>query len=1142
MAQEVVVKYLKELDLVSHQTDSYHRFIYHDIPHIIGSASPITHWAEHNPAIGRSKYEVQLHIENLRWEKPRMEEASRMVRIMTPYDARMRNFTYAAVLYVAVRAVVKEYGGEKYENVVATSEFVCPKVHFGRVPVMVGSKLCVMDDLKASPHELRECERDPGGYFIAKGGERVLLAAEKVADNRIMVYYDKKKRPHAPYCAEIKSLSEATPMTPKKIELFLSSKFNGIGFPITGIFPRLTGDIPIAILFRVLGVVTDDDILQCIWPEYSRRPDVAPLVEAFAASLFVAGTMKIFTREQAVAYVAGHGAATIRDVAEGAWIDAELLPNCANSNTAKAITLGRMVDKLLRVHAGWVPLDNRDAYKNKRIVLPGTLLSQRYRQLYMKAIKDMKSKLNIECNKAAWKKDGANKAAALINLASLSKIIRMTTVEKKLQQAITTGSFGSDNSTAKNGVSQVLNRLSYHATLSHLRRIQTPVERAGKLTGPRKLDGSSFGFMCPYETPEGAQVGLVKAIAMGAAITMAQPGDLVIEQLKRSGLPLLPLTGRRMHDVLILVNNCPCFLTRDPAAVYDTCKSWKLTGVWHPHISVAWFVDQHTIEIETDMGRMVRLVADLHAPHVSKVVGVGAGAEVVEAEEDAKLVPVWVSPLETETLLIAPSMEDATHNRKSDRLMRYTHAEIDGSLHMGYMASLVPFPEHNQGPRICYSTNMSKQGVGLYATNHEQRMTDKNAFVLLHPQKPIVHTRVYDALGLEHNACGRNMIVAIQCYTGYNQEDSLVMNGGSAERGILDSVLNTVYTDEINTNVSSGKDERFMKPDSTCRGFIKDVSYEALREDGVPALHARVHPEDIVIGKVMASRDGSAYKDVSTAYRGSEDATVHGVFMSRNADGCPSMKVRLQVYRKPCVANKLSSMHAQKGTIGLVLPEADMPFTASGLKPDLIMNPHAIPSRMTIGHVMEMLLGKAVAGHGAFGDGTAYAHLGVDEIRDLLLAAGMDDAGDEYLYNGMTGERIKCKIFMGTTYYMALKHMVADKFHVRSSGRVMLLTRQPNEGRSRDGGFRVGEMERDALLGHGAASMIQERLMKVSDAHRQAVCRKCGGMPVYNQKECLTWCRRCDNRVDIGIVEMPYAMKLLCQEMGAIGIEARIVL
>lgn len=371
------------------------------------------------------------------------------------------------------------------------------------------------------------------------------------------------------------------------------------------------------------------------------------------------------------------------------------------------------------------------------------------------------------------------------------------------------------------------------------------------------------------------------------------------------------------------------------------------------------------------------------------------------------------------------------------------------------------------------------------------------------------------------------------------------MNRSSVNRGFMRGLYYTMYKDEEHRNVTSGREEKFMKPVKHLTRKFKNTSYAGINDNGVPVLNAEIQENDIVIGKVVNLRNDSAgynYRDASTTHKNSEPCRVDGVWQDKNSDGYPFVKVRVVSERIPQIGDKFSSRHGQKGTVGMLLNEEDMPFTADGLRPDLIMNPHAVPSRMTIAQLMENIFGKIGVRRGTLGDGTPYSHLKVEELRQHMLDLGLHSYGNEILYNGQTGEMMEAEIFMGPTFYQRLKHMVIDKKHSRGRGPIVSLTRQPCEGRSRDGGLRVGEMERDCLLSHGAAAFTKERLMDVSDPFPTGICKTCGTLAVVNEDESIYSCGTCGNKTEFIYKTIPYAMKLWMQELEAMHIVPRVVL
>jgi len=1124
--------------LVEHQIESFEDFIRNKIPLIVCSTNPIVVWHEQDPETKKYKYEFRLSFENVTYMKPRIQEATGRVKPMFPQEARLRNFTYAAQMFVDVRFITRAYHGPTLSQF-DESVRVFEGISLGKIPVMLGSSLCIMKDYPLSPEELGECSQDPFGYFVIHGSERTILSQEKVADNRIMVFTGKKTATKYNYSVEFKSLHESFTMPPKKLEIRLSTKFNGYGYPLHACLPRFREELPLIILFRALGMDNDEDIAKLVWGTQQDQYDT------LMASFSECADIKVYTRDDALEYLSHHlqYATPQEDKKEYVrqLLETELLPHVklAGDQSSlevlegrKTILISAMIRRLMLTNQGKITLDDRDSYPNKRVVSTGALLTHLFRQLFQKVCKDIRGKFVHEINNDSWKK-GTPRPIEVLNLNNLYKILKVSTIEGKLKQALATGNFtvqgvGTGSTATKMGVSQVLNRISYLATLSHLRRIQTPVEKSGKLLAPRKLHGTSFGFVCPVETPEGHSVGIVKSLSMLTSVSQHTPSMVIIDRLKER-LQWIS-SSKPYQGIPVSLNGVILGYTKDPKSLYDYLKEAKRTFVLHPHSSIVWNILDSEFAIETDGGRIVR---PLFRVQQGKILNPPETRNNWNSWIQSNI--EYVDAAESDTIRVSMFPREITDE--------HTHCEIHPTLILGHMASTIPMSDHNQSPRNTYQSAMGKQAMGLYARNYAKRL-DKNGYILCNPMRPFVETRMMSVLGTEQMPFGYNAIVAIGIYSGYNQEDSVILNKGALDRGLFRSLYYTIYKDEEHRNLASGKEEKFSRPQrETTKGF-KSSSYEAVQETGMPKQNAYINENDILIGKVTNLKNdphGYKYRDSSTVYKGSETARVDGVWQDKNSEGYPFIKVRCVSERVPEIGDKVSSRHGQKGTCGIILNEEDMPFTASGLRPDIIMNPHAVPSRMTIAQLMETMFGKVCAETGNLGDGTPYSHLKIEDLKEHMLKLGMHSYGNELLYNGQTGEMMQAEIFMGPTFYQRLKHMVRDKTHSRAKGPIVSLTRQPCEGRARDGGLRVGEMERDCMLSHGTAMFTKERLMDVSDPFRTGFCKNCGVMAVVNKDAGLYECGTCGVRTEFEQKTIPYAMKLWCQELEAMHIVPRLV-
>ena len=778
--------------MVDHQIDSFEDFVRAKIPLIIQSTPPITVWHEQDETIKKYKYEFKLSFENVSYIKPRIQEATGRVKPMLPMEARIRNFTYSAQMYVDIRFIARTYKGPMLDTYDEESR-VFEGISLGKLPVMLGSSLCLLKDYPLSLEEYGECAHDPLGYFIVHGSERTILCQEKVADNRIMIFMNKKTASKHLYSVEIKSLHESFTMPPKKLEIRLSSKFNGYGNPLTACVPRFREDIPVVVFYRAIGVVSDKAITKLIWGSETEIH-----AELLAASFRDAAEINVFTQEEAIQYLTNHLQYGTNQEDKCAYVrqllTTELLPHVKFAgevpvpsihNARKAMLMSSMIRRLFLTYCKQIPLDDRDSYPNKRVVTTGSLLTHLFRQLFQKVCNDTRNEFVQEVNNDGWKKSvGAEGPSAprpmeILNINNLYKILKLSAIEGKLKQALATGNFtvqglGSSSSASmsnatKVGVSQVLARMSYASTLSHLRRIQTPVEKSGKLLAPRKLHGTSWGFVCPVETPEGHSVGIVKNMSLLTSVTQHIPTNTVLHFLRENCSLEWIDTPRVYAGTSITVNGVIVGYTRDPNKVVTQLRKAKQTARLHPHMSVAWYTLMDTITIETDGGRFVR-----------PVFRVGATEPEGEARKDwnnwVKSCVDYIDASETETLRIAIRKEDATAH--------HTHYEIHPSLIVGHMASTIPLSDHNQSPRNTYQSAMGKQAMCVYAGNFAKRL-DKNAYVLCSLTRPIVETRAMNILKMHEMPFGINAVVAIACYGGYNQEDSIIMNKSAVNRGLF---------------------------------------------------------------------------------------------------------------------------------------------------------------------------------------------------------------------------------------------------------------------------------------------------------------------------------------------------------------------
>jgi len=1518
--------------LVRHQIESYNHFINYQIQRTIQMFNPVRIRSENDFVESEGMYmlEIVVSFDNFKLYPPQIHENNGATKLMLPQEAKLRNFTYSAGMTVDVHV---QYIIRNTENMLQTRivEKTLPKINIGKMPIMLKSSVCVLTQNKHIHSAFTgECPMDCGGYFIIKGSEKTVLGQERAAENRIYCF-DGKNTTKWNWFAEIKSVPDSKCISPKQIDMMIASKNNGFGHGIYVTIPRIKQPVELFVVFRALGIISDKSICEYILLNI-KDSKYTELLNALQASIIDAN--KILTQEDAIKHIItlvaftpinmdrDTGAKKKREFALDV-LNNDLFPHCKTS-PQKIYLLGVMAKKLLETSMGWLPPDDRDSYLNKRIELTGTLINNLFRNYFNKLIKEMQKQVVREINNGSWKsmEDYEN----IINMTNIYKIMKSTTIENGINRALSTGDFSiKQSNSSKVGVAQVLNRLTYVASLSHLRRINTPLEKSGELIAPRKLHNTTWGFLCPAETPEGQSIGVVKNISYMTHITIPTNSSSLYEYVE----PFIKTVDSvenpvELHDkVKVFVNGCWVGVSDTPSELYLDMKDKKYRGIINIYTSVVFDYKTMEIRICNDGGRLARpvlRVRDNHALLTPEIVDKIATKQLswndllTNCRIDESVIE-YIDPEEQNYAMIAMKSKNRYLVDPSLR-NNYTHCEIHPSTIFGVLASCIPFPEHNQAPRNTYQCAMSKQSIGIYSTNFDQRM-DKTAYILSYPSRPLVDTRLMNFIQLNKIPSGQQIHVAIMTHTGYNQEDSVLVNKGSIDRGLF---MSTIYHTEKDEDKNIIRDEIIRcKPNKQKTKGIKFGNYDKLNEQGFIPENAMVENRDVIIAKIIPIKENRndptktiKYEDQSKTFRTTEETYIDKNYTGRNGDGYNFAKVRVRILRKPVLGDKFcalptqqvltdqgwveirdvdpavhrvcsldangnmcyefpsakfeydhdsitgqdqplcafknkqvefvcthnhklyverrrkvslgyelieagtvmsdkkqvrfqktmenaypdqatirigeteynmdawlqlvgmfisdghcdknraglyisavkerkvtfvseiltklgvawtyqtagkffvshsthpniydemikfslgslnkhlpeyvwnlsqrqsivlmeallqgdghtmeykgesgfsrygtisvqladditrlalhcgwsgivkiaeeptgiartgkrnlgsragedvsitlqhtyykvsiirsqnqpwiykkdnasnvesrvdycgkvyciempsshvyymresqtspcliignSSRHGQKGTCGNIIPECDMPFTKDGLRPDIIINPHAIPSRMTIAQLKETLLGKVLLELGIFGDGTSFGNLDIKTISEELQKLGYESYGNEIMYNGLTGEQLETSIFMGPVFYQRLKHMVNDKQHSRSIGPMVNLTRQPAEGRSRDGGFRIGEMERDVMIAHGMSSFCKERLYDVSDKYSTHVCKKCGMIAPFNDGDrtansdfTIHRCNTCDNMTDFSRVNIPYSYKLLSQELQTINVVPRLI-
>jgi DNA-directed RNA polymerase II subunit RPB2 len=1305
--------------LVRHQLESYNDCVNRQLPQTIQMFNPVQIRSEKDFIAELNQYalETEITFVNLKIHQPHIYENNGSTKIMLPTIAKLRNFTYASnmTIDINIKYTIRDTLNMDQPRIVNKT---ITKISIGKFPIMVNSSICVLNQHShINPTSIDECAFDHGGYFIIKGSEKTVLQQERAAQN-IVYCYDGKNTSKCSWYAEIKSMPDNKCISPKQIEIEVISRNNGYGFPLKVVIPRIKESIDLFVVFRALGVLADREICQYILLN-ENTPENEEMLAYLNASIIEAN--KYMTQEDAIRHITSyaaftpinmdkdHGTKKKRDFVMEV-LSNDLFPHC-RTPAQKIYFLGYMANMLIQTALGRIKPSDRDSYINKRIDTTGTLLNNLFRNYYNKMVKEMQKNILKEINNGSWRstEDYEN----IINSANICKMIKSTTIETGINRALATGDFSiKQSNSSKVGVAQVVNRLTTAATLSHMRRINTPIDKSGELIEPRKLHGTTWGFLCCAETPEGQSIGVVKSISSLMHLTISSNSSSLYTYAEPFIMSLDSIKPSQAYDkVKVFINGCWIGNTETPIELYNDMKDKKYRGIINIYTSVIFDYKNMEIRICNDAGRMTRpllRVKDGKAIITRKIITQLENNELswndllTNCKLDESVIE-YIDPCEQNYAMIALKAKGSYILENTH--VKYTHSEIHPSTIFGVLASCIPFPEHNQAPRNTYQCAQGKQAMGVYATNYDKRY-DKTAYVLSYPSRPLVDTRLMNWLDLVKIPSGQVIHVAIMSYTGYNQEDSVLINKGSIDRGMF---ATTIYHTEKDEDKNITRFVSRCKPDPTKTKGIKYGNYDKIDATGFVPKNTLLEDHTIIISKVVNIKENRndptkqiKCEDQSKSVRtGGEEIYVDSNVQCRNGDGYNCAKVRMRTFRKPCIGDKFcmtddhdvltlnrgwvpiaevvksdliaqlnrttnkleyvnpietlvfdhegemyeiesqgvsqkvtmnhrmwvqrrdqpnyeliqvkdivgenviykcydttfnnifdsnecymnstnittdfvgkvyclrvpsevflvrrngrcsftgnSSRHGQKGTCGLIIPECDMPYTKNGLRPDIIINPHAIPSRMTIGQLKETLLGKVLVHLGLFGDGTSFGELDVKTIAEKLQDQGYESYGNELMYNGLTGEQFNTSIFIGPVFYQRLKHMVNDKQHSRSIGPMVNLTRQPAEGRSRDGGFRIGEMERDVMIAHGISRFCRERLYDVSDKYSVHVCKKCGMIAQYNDvgnsmlgkfNFSVHKCSICDNMTDFAYVEIPYAFKLMAQELQTINCVPRLM-
>lgn len=1156
-AKIAIVTFLQYDGLLAHQINSYEAFMLQQLRVIVMENSDLTVMSE------KTGHCLQLSFVDVHIRSPQIQEADGVRHHVWPNECRLRGLSYNVSVYLD--AVLKEEwrapsmipetpktaAGSETK---ASSTAVGPPKEGGttiyhemllcNLPCMVQSSLCTLRAVPPMPWRTAECYLDKGGYFIISGTEKCPIAQERLRNNYIFV------RTVAGACvAEIRSAHNSKTRSTSTLQMQLTVR--GKMTALLASLPFVDIPVPLCILLRLFNVPPGDLHTTILEQLPSANPKERQDVESLLYVALVTATPGVTvtqTREELVEWLGRTGTKEPTSVRRARYIDhilnSELLPHLGTDNTPKThqlkvIFLSLMTIKILRVSLKQLMPDDRDDLALKRVDATGVLFATLFRQLYRNFLKLLQTNLHR-----------VMEARRHLNLLDL--VQNSSKITSGFAYAMATGQWGVQKSSSQKGVVQVRQPQNIMGGLSHLRRVNTPVAREGKLTKPRELSLSHYGRLCAVETPEGQACGLVEVLALLVHIRQGSPAVLLLQNLRRH-LSLAPLAFRTPHDTMVLVNGMPLGLTQEPERVVVELRQRRRATHIPFDVSIVHLPREHLILVDNDAGCLLRPLIPKHDLGRFYHVTHTAPPPLLWRHLCAMGAVEFVDRLE-EMHLAVSTLAGAQWA---------THVELHPSGILGLCASMIPLLNHNQAPRNLFQSAMSKQAMGLHTHALELQMPTLS-HVLHYPQPHLVPTLTYLACDGAKAPSSVNVIVAICTYGGYNQEDSIIVNAAALQRGLFRSTVLRTFKDE--DRASNGDQEVYGfateglggSNEGNGAGNIrgqKCASYSKLDKDGLPRPRVLIDPNDVVICKRLVSGrstgGGGDLKvvDHSMVYNHNERMTVDEVLVAAMPHGGRLVRVRLKALRIPEIGDKLSSLHAQKGVIGMIYPEADMPYTADGLIPDIIINPHAIPSRMTVAQLLEMLLGRVACCVGTTVDGTAFQDRDfVREAADILQAHGYHPQGNETLFSGFTGRPMIGTVFVGPCAYQRLKHVVADKAHARSRGPKQILTRQPCEGRSRQGGLRFGEMEKDAVCAHGAAHVLMDRLMEQSDQIEVPICERCGLLAERHVLPTTTaapvpsrlWCRNCQTSDTVHLVHLPAAARLLMHELAGLHVAMRL--
>jgi DNA-directed RNA polymerase II subunit RPB2 len=1064
---------------------------------------------------------------------------------IVPHACRLDNKSYTLTFRgdIVFEYVFPEGMGEPvvntFENIV-----------IGEIPLMLRSRNCYLTAMDGYP--LGECLYELGGYFIIDGKERVLLTQELLGNN--MMYSGLRDRKAASTAEDtedepaelkrvektsfegekefyvgIKSVSEDASKGPYSHYLVLSppSAWNEEDVEksrskrsLVVTLPGFTEPVPVLSIFAALGVTSDRDLYDLILAGVPDRDRLAyddvfqQLVLSHTVLLEKAGSdLEVLERLTKRKY----RSEVIQNIYELMFPHIESSENPGTLLRRKAYLLAQMVRMAIDVSLGRKPPSDRDNIEYKRFNTSGDLMFQEFRRIYREVSKTMLLKLDsrIQYERKTYEGRGL---AQLVERETVGTYWRKYMMINEFTKSFK-GQWG-----GRDGIAQELSRLSYVSYLSQLRRTSLQIEPSMNTAPPRRLYASQFGLTCPIDSPDGSGVGHLKSLAILAKVSNAFPSSVIRTKLFDTKLvrrieDIHPSTWLPFWTRVYVNSDLVGLCIGNTEDLHIKLLTLRRTGEFRFDVSLAWNRLENIYTITCDAGRPIRPV---YREGVT--------------EPDVLAAKTW------QDLMNLMDFVDATESGVARFSLTPFHPTLQSEIHMSFclspLANLTPFLDHNPGTRNNFSIAQQKQACSWFHTNYNKRF-DTISSITVNPQKPLSHTWMYREM-MGSGGCmpyGENVIVAFTTYGGHNQEDSMIINANSLKRGMFRThyfhsydVRETILDPSVVPPIRTMFANPVTNPkysDSVKRK--EDVSYEMLDADGIIKLNSIVDDKTVLVGIVTPITDSEGtekgFRDASQLPKRGQHGRVDGIYRYSMPDGSNGVKIRIVEERSPVPGDKMASRHSQKGTVGQLIPEENMPFTERGLRPDIVFNPHGLPTRMTIGQLIEAMSNKLGIQLGTFIDATPFTVSNrIADLKTEMTLRGFEPHGHEILYNGETGEMMEADVFMGPIYYQRLKHMVEDKINYRATGPKTLLTHQPLHGRSKGGGLAIGEMERDGMVAHGMSKFLHESFMDRSDGAEVQIDRSTGTL---------------DTSPDT--MPMPYAMSLFVKELESSHIQIKLL-